>query len=830
MSGVGKIVPACVLLAVLGTCAPAPEGGPTPRFVERDGTGVESENLLTPTEEMNIVEYLYFYNGGGVAATDINGDGLADLYFTNNQLPNRYYINEGNWKFRDATEEGGVAGAGNWTTGISVTDINRDGLPDLYVCAVGGYKSFTGRNELFVQQPGGKFIESAKDYGLAFNGFNTQAYWFDYDGDGDDDMYLLRHSVHSDATYRDGAARNVRDSLAGDLLLRNDEGQFRDVTAEAGLYSSRIGYGLSVAVADYDGNGFPDIYVCNDFSENDYLYLNDGAGHFTESIRERTGHTSNFSMGSDVGDLDNDGRPDLITLDMRPGEEHVLKSTVSTEPYNLYRLKRRSGYHDQLPRNGVQWNRGGGNFSEIGELSGLAATDWSWSVLIEDFDLDGVNEVFVSNGIERRPNDLDYLKFIGSSASRAKTNLEVAAAMPPGQVANQLFVRDSSLRYRSVDWGLGLVGSTTGAAVADLDGDGDPDLVLNNVNAPVTLYENTLAAAGQGGARHFARTAQRGFLSQSEVTRPQPNPVSPPTDTQLLRILARSTDLPGDHLPAGGKSSFDREPLQPFAGAIPEVEARYTLVAEEGEWKIEAGPWRPLRIGRRTAEGWEYETVAGTRGLWQCVAFTGPTGREEIIAGNWGLNSSLGKPTSEEPLRLYLPDLDGNGRRDPLVTYVRDGREYSLADKDELSLQLPGWRRNNLSYADFSGRDFPENFPDLEEPPLVAETLAHLRLRRDASGKWQVTGLPEAAQITPVRVIQRTSNGILLGGNALEVLPRVGRQDAAALQLLREDGSVELVDLGGAANHLEVGAIHAEGEGLYRVYFTDESWVLLRVP
>ena len=833
------------------SCAPAPPEE-APLFTLRTGTGVDQNNQLRPTEELNIVEYLYYYNGGGVAATDIDGDNLPDLFFTNNQGKNRYFINRGNWQFTEATEAAGVGGNGSWSTGVSVTDVNGDGLPDIYVCNVGNYKGMRGRNELYVQSADGTFTEQAESYGLAFGGFNTQAYWFDYDRDGDDDIYLLRHSVHSDATYRDGSGRSVPDSLAGDLLLRNDGGSFQDVTQDAGMYSSRIGYGLSAAIADFDGNGYPDVYVCNDFSENDYLYLNEGTGSFRESIRDRTGHTSNFSMGSDVGDLDGDGWPDLVTLDMRPPTEEVLKSTVSAESYNLYAIKRRAGYHHQLPRNSVQWNRRHGVFSEVSELTGLAATDWSWSVLVEDLDLDGIAEVFVANGIVRRPNDLDYLKFIGTTQARRTSDMDMAAAMPSGEVANVLLKRTALHQYDVVDWGLGLVGSSTGAAVADLDGDGDPDLVLNNVNAPASLYENHLLDAAErtyptpdslvtvyrlpngrlinvDNSDHGMGVAQRGFLSQSEWT---PRLISVPEkgespDTVPYQIIARSERIANFDLDAAS-ASFNREPLQIYPGAVPEAAPRYTLRSESGDICVEAGPWLPLRVGIKRNDQWTYEIIPETRGLWRAVT-VGGTGGREIIATNWGLNSSLGDPDPGSPLRLYYEDLDGNGRKDPLFTYVRDGREYTLADKDELTGQLPGWRRNNLRYADYSQRDFAENFPGVANDPLIAETLAHLRLLPDGRGGWKVERLPRPTQITAVSAALITPQGVLLGGNTAAVLPRVGRQDAAALQLLRDDGLVQFLDLGADWNRREVSAMGRAGKNGYRIDFADGSWLTLRL-
>ena len=867
---------ACLLPLLLFTCtAPAPP----PLFEQRLDTGVSSTNELVESESFNIVEYLYYYNGGGVAATDINGDGLPDLYFTNNQGPNRYYVNEGGFRFRDATEKGGVAGAGDWSTGISVVDVNADGRMDLYVGNVSGYKGLRGRNELFLQNADGTFTEAAADYGLDLPGFSTQAYWFDYDGDGDLDCYQARHSVHNDATYGTGAGRLVPDSLAGDLLLRNDGTTFTDVTAAAGLYSSKIAYALSAAPADFDGDGDVDLYVGNDFSEQDYLYLNNGDGTFTEAIDSLTGHTSNFTMGSDVADFDADGRPDLLTLDMRPGAEQVLKSTMSADAYNVYNLKRELGYHHQLPHNALQWNRGGGNFSEIAELAGLAATDWSWSCLVEDFDLDGRPDVFVANGIERRPNSLDYLKFISSDLARSASNLEVIANMPSGRVANQAFRGHGDWAFEDVSaaWGLDLVGSSTGAAVADLDGDGDLDLVLNNVNAPAAIYENTAVQPAEGQTATPAQPAaricpQRGFQSQSAGGYSATPP--PAESAAWYEVVPTGVTHAGSTV-----KLFDRDPLAPFAPSPPnypviflksgelaiatdDSNQRYRVFAWDGE-RLTGGEERarfgvtnqqikgparmPLKVLlpaneetyyartfntiQATLIGGELEAAPDRRGMWQSLTQLSGDGGPgtRLLAGNWGLNSGLGEPTPTEPIRLYVADVDNNAKRETLLTYVRQGREVAVMDKDELTGQIPSLKRNQLSYTDYSAKEFSELFPDLEHEPLVVNTFHHLLLTRRAGGQWAVDTLPRAAQVTSINCALEIGEGVLLGGNKTEVQPRIGRQDAAALQLLRPAGEVEFIDLGGGRNRREVRQLVRLDEQNVLVVVAGGEHVILRL-
>lgn len=461
-------------------------------------TGVEFRNDLPADASFNILNYLYFYDGGGVAAGDVNGDGLIDLYFTANASPNRLYLNRGNFRFEDATDAAGVAGKGDWSKGVAMADVNGDGLLDLYVSNV-AYLDKRGRNELFVNNGDGTFSDRAAEYGLAHEGFSTQATFFDYDGDGDLDMYLLNHSLHIEDTYGPDTLRYERHPRAGDKLFRNDGAVFADVSEAAGIYGGRIGYGLGVAASDLDDDGCLDLYVANDFHEHDYLYYNNCDGTFTESIQTAMGHASRSSMGVDAADFNNDGRIDIFVLDMLPERPDYRNRSDVGEPQELYDLKRRLGYHHQVVRNTLQLNRGLRRFSEIGYLAGIEATDWSWGGLFADFDHDGRQDIFVTNGIPRRPNDMDYVQFVsppGRQAALARRITPETHAwierMPIARIANYAFRNEGGFAFANQTraWGLHDPGFSNGVAYADLDNDGDLDLVVNNIDAPAAVYEN----------------------------------------------------------------------------------------------------------------------------------------------------------------------------------------------------------------------------------------------------------------------------------------------------------------------------------------------------
>lgn len=462
-------------------------------------SGIQFENTLSEDDSLNILDYLYFYNGGGLAMGDINNDGLPDLYFAGNQTNNKLYLNKGDLTFEDITTTSKTDSKSSWNTGSIMADFNGDGWLDIYVISVVGINNFQGHNELFINNKDLTFTESAAQYGLDFQTYGTTAAAFDYDLDGDLDLYLLNHAVHTEGSFGRAQIREERNERTGDRLLRNDGHTFTDVSIEAGIYGGINGYGLGLTVADFNMDGYPDLYIGNDFHEDDYFYINNGDGTFKESLKEFFGHTSRFSMGNDAADINNDGWPDLISLDMTPEDETVLKSSEGDDTYHTLKMRTQQyGYHYQFTRNMLYLNNQGAPFTETAILSGVPATDWSWSALFGDFDQDGAQDLFVSNGIPKRPNDLDFIRFISSEEIRTKINetklvdQTALELMPSGIVPNYIFKGDGRGNFedRSNAWIKPQITASGATAIGDLDNDGDLDIVTNNINAPASVYVN----------------------------------------------------------------------------------------------------------------------------------------------------------------------------------------------------------------------------------------------------------------------------------------------------------------------------------------------------
>jgi hypothetical protein len=708
-----RIYAVCSLLAIAYSCAEAPVM-PFKSLPPRD-TGIYFANTLQESPELNILTYLYYYNGAGVLIEDLNGDSLPDLYFAGNQSGDALYLNRGDMHFEEVGTRAGISNADGWTTGISHVDINGDGLQDIYICKASGYRALKGKNRLYLNlgpDPDGipRFEERAADFGLDFSGLSTQAAFFDYDLDGDLDLFLLNHSVHPNRNYGKGSQRAVPDALSGDRFYRNDDGFFTDVSHEAGIYQGKAGYGLGVGISDLDSDGYPDIYVGNDFFENDYLYLNNGDGSFREVIstgNQQVGHTTHFSMGSDLADINNDGHTDILSLDMLPEDLLTYKTSGLEYPYPIYRQYLNNGFAPQYMQNTLQLNSGRGTFSEIAYLSGIAATEWSWGGLLADLDNDGFKDLFVTNGIKGATNDMDYMNFIANEDIQRRidsgmqdADMPLTREIPPKNVSNYIFRNNGDLTFSDMtpDWIGRTPAFSNGSAYGDLDGDGDLDLVVNNLDQPATVYRNDLPG-GNSIALRFSGTA-------------------PNTRGIGARVLAYT---------GGQVQVFENFTTRGYLSGIPSG----ILIG----------------LGQREAldsllviwPGGAYEKFTGVR------RGTTLTVQQENAGGAYFSRPKPASPWTENDTLLPFVHRENTSLdfdREPLIAYARsnEGPAISVADVNRDGVQdvfVSGSKRQ-ASALFIQGADgtFSEEGADLFSQDALSEDTGHLFFDADGDG-WQ---------------------------------------------------------------------------------------------
>ncbi len=646
------------------SCSPSGQGSANENLfalIPSSETGISFANRVTDNREMNILNYHNFYNGGGVAIGDINNDGMPDIFFTSNQGANKLYLNKGHLTFEDITAKALPQSKHKWHTGVTMVDINADGWLDIYVCNAGIMAGDDRSNELFINQHDGTFREQAHEYGLDDKGASTQAIFFDYDHDGDLDCFVLNNSPKSiDNFGYKKDARYVRDAINGDRLYRNDHGKFTDVSEQAGIYGSEIAFGLGITVGDVNNDGWEDIYVANDFFEHDYLYINQRNGTFKEVSNTAIGHMSNGAMGTDMADINNDGYLDIFTAEMLPENDYRLKTTIRFDGYDVQNARNKLDFHHQFTCNTLQLNNQDGTFSEIGQLAGVDATGWSWGTLSFDFDNDGWKDIYVCNGIKRDLTNQDFLAFFNSqeNITRVKQGgfdfLDLLNKMPSVPIPNFAFRNQGNLLFKdeSKQLGFGKASFSSGAAYADLDGDGDLELVINNENGEASVYKNL---SSEKLHHHFLKIKLQGDV---------PNTMG---YGARVSVFAGNQEQVLEQMPTRGfQSSVD--PVMLFGlGAISKIDS---LVIRWPDQRMQVLAKVPvdtvLNLDQKNAK---IITQSGKQSkvLYEeisAISFIGNTRHKENDFVDFDVERLIPKLISTEGPKIAIGDLNGDGLED----------------------------------------------------------------------------------------------------------------------------------------------------------------------